>query len=221
MKLNQDGGINGAVIALVFVILLLIGASSFAFWAYSGRQNYKNNADQLISKAVGSAKQKQQSTDDASFAVAEQNPLTQYIGPQAYGTISLYYPKNWSSYVNTNSGGGYPVDGYFYPGTLPSVSDSGQVNFALRLQVENNAYATVLQTFQSAQQNGKVTIKAYSLPKLPSVVGVEVTGQLENNLTGTLIVLPLRSTALEVWTEGTGYLTEFNNDILANLSFSP
>ncbi|MHB1865090.1 MAG: hypothetical protein ACYCPS_02915 [Candidatus Saccharimonadales bacterium] len=221
MKLNQYGAINGIAISLVLVTLLFIASLVFGIWSFSGRQKYKNDTQQLINSAVASAKTQQQNIDNANYFIQSQKPLIEYVGPEAYGTIKLFYPKNWSSYVNDSGTNGYPIDGYFYPGTLPSVTDGNQVNFALRLQVENQSYQSVLGVYDSLVQANQTVIKAYSLPKVPSVVGVEVVGQLANNLSGTLVILPLRSEALEIWTEGTQYLSEFNNDILPNLSFSP
>ena len=220
MKLNQNGSSTGLIISLVTISVLFIGSVAFGFWAYSGRQNYKNNANQLISTAVSNAKQEQQQVDNKAFFVEEQKPLIKYVGPQSYGTITVYYPRNWSSYVNTSSNG-YPVDGYFFPGTLPSVTDSGSVNFALRLQVDPQPYSTTLAYYSSEVTNKLATVTAYSLPKVSNVVGVKVVGELQNNTHGTIVILPLRNETLEVWTEGTAYLSEFNTDILPNLSFSP
>lgn len=224
MKLNRNGAGNWQILSLITTGILLFIFIVFAFWAFSGRQKYKNDANQLINTAVASATAKQKASDQAAFANAEQNPLTDYIGPQAYGTINLWYPKNWSSYVNSSgeNGDNNTLDGYFYPGTLPSVTDNGSTNFSLRIQVESQSYSTVLASFNSQQSgNTAPNIIAYSLPKVPSVVGVEITGQIESNISGTLIILPLRANTLEVWTEGTAYLSQFEKDILPNLSFSP
>lgn len=221
MKLNQYGVVNGQTLGLIVTIVVLVASLAFGIWSFSGRQKYKNDTDQLISTAVTKGKQQQASSDAQAYFVKEQQPLIQYLGPQAYGTISLYYPKTWSSYVNSSGSTGYPVDGYFYPGTLPSVTDNGSLNFALRMQVENQSYSDVLQFFQDEVTNHEATITAYALPKIPTVVGVEVVGQLESGVTGTLVILPLRTQALEVWTEGTEYISQFNSDILPNLSFSP
>jgi len=225
MKLNRNGSSSWQILTLIATGTLLVAAIIFAFWAFAGRQKYKNDTVQLINSAVVSAIAKQKITDQASFAIAEQNPLTEYIGPQAYGTIRLWYPKNWSSYVNSTGedSDNNPLDGYLYPGTLPSVTDNGSTNFALRIQVESQSYSAVLAAFNGQQTDNTAppNIIAYSLPKVPSVVGVEITGEVESNISGTMIMLPLRANTLEVWTEGTAYLTEFEKDILPNLSFSP
>ena len=219
MKLNQNGTVNTTAVSAVLGVLLIVSLI-FGFWAFSGRQKYKDNSGQLVSQAVSNAEAQQKATDNKTFSNAEQNPLLEYVGPEEYGTIALYYPRTWSSYVDLSGSGGNPIDGYFYPGTLPSVNDDGTYNFALRLQVNSSGYASQLQNYQG---NDQVTVAAYSLPKVPSVVGVMVTGQLSigNGTNGTLVILPLRTEALELWTEGTAYQNEFTNDILANLSFAP
>jgi hypothetical protein len=113
------------------------------------------------------------------------------------------------------------VDGYFAPGTVPSISNPHSV-FALRVQVISQAYAQTVQTFGSQQKAGKLTISAYALPKLPQVVGVKVTGQVSSQSSATtMVILPLRSQTLEISTQGSLYLDDFNNNILANFSFSP
>jgi hypothetical protein len=67
-----------------------------------------------------------------------------------------------------------------------------------------------------------VVVSAYALPKLPKIVGVEVTGPLLSNKPNeTEIILPLRAGTLQIWTEGTQYLDDFNKIILPNFNFSP
>src|ERR1700721_2061916 len=125
MKLNHDGATSSSFLGLVVISALLVVSLIFGFWALAGRQKYKNDASQLISTAVVSAKQEQQTADNKLFAIEQQKPLVEYVGPQAYGTINLYYPKNWSSYVNATASDTTSLDGYFYPGTLPTIDDNG------------------------------------------------------------------------------------------------
>jgi hypothetical protein len=223
MKLNQNGSGNGLILPLIVVAVLLVASLIFGGWAFNGRQTYKNKTDQIVALDVTTAKQQQQTKDAAAYRLAAEQPLISYTGPEASGSIVVKYPKTWSSFVDSTGASGQPVDGYFFPGTLPSVNDNQSTNFALRLQVENNSYATLLQQYTSSQESGEVTITPYSLPLMPKVIGVKVVGQIlnTNNKTGTLIILPLRSSTLEIWTEGVQYLPDFNNNILPNVSFSP
>jgi multidrug efflux pump subunit AcrA (membrane-fusion protein) len=220
IKHNQDGAVNGLVISLVFALLLLAGALGFAGWAFSSRQDYKNHSDNKVATAVAAAKQQEGTVKDAQAAEAAKQPLRTYNGPQAYGSLVVNFPKTWSAYVDDTGTGSALVDGYFAPNVVPAITGQNSV-FALRVQVLDQAYSQVLQTFSGQQQAGKLTVSAYALPKLPNVVGVEVVGQISNNTNVTMIVLPLRSDTLEVWTEGSQYLSDFNSNILPHFSFSP
>ena len=200
IKHNQVGAISGLAISLVLAILLLAGALGFAGWAFNSRQDYKNHSDAKVTAAVQIAVQKESVSKDAAFAEAVKNPLTTY-----------------------DSGKGSAlVDGYFSPGVVPPLTGTASV-FALRIQVLNQTYAQMLQNFASQQQASKLTTSAYALPKLPTVTGVKVVGQLQQagQTDVTMIVLPLRSQTLEIWTDGNQYLNDFNNIILPNFSFSP
>lgn len=223
LKHNQDGG--AAVALLVVTILLLIGAVAFGVWAFGGRQDYKNNVDAKIATAVTAAKSVQQTDDNKQFAEVSKSPLKTYTGPEAYGSMVLNFPKSWSGYVadTGNGNGNAVVDGYFYPNVVPSVTDQASV-FALRVQVINQPYSQVIQNFSSLQQNKQATFSAYALPKLPKVVGVRLVGSLNSGTNGKhvdMVVLPLRSETLELWTEGSQFGNDFNTYILPNFSFSP
>ncbi len=222
IKHNQNGTVGVTGLLLVFTVLLLIAALAFGGWAFSSRQSYKNDVDSKIAVAVGLAKQQQTRADTASFAEAAKNPLKTYQGPEADGSIIVQYPKTWSGYVDTTGSGGSGATfaAYFNPDVVPSISDSNSA-FALQIQLIDQPYD---QTVKSVSQSGgqtPPTVVAYALPKLPKVVGVQVTGSLPNQQTGTMVILPLRGSTLEIWTDGNQYLSDFNNNILPNLTFSP
>lgn len=222
MKLNRNGSVNLTALVLVCTIVLLIVSFIFAVWAYSGRQHYKNNVTSIVNTSVQKAVAQQQTIDTNKFNIEQESTLTTYKGPADYGSIVLMYPKTWSAYINTqnnsNGNSSYPLDAYFSPNYLTSVTDDGTTDFALRVQVESQSYSQILMQYDS--QSG-ITVSPFALPKVSNDVGVEVTGQIQNNVTGTLVILPLRSQALEVWTEGPSFLGIFNSLILPNLSFSP
>ena len=207
-------------LSLGVTVVLLIGAISFGAWAFSGRQDYKNNTDQKIANAVTIAKQKEDSAKDVVFAETQKNPLRTYEGPEAYGSIKLQYPKTWSGYVDSTGGATALVDGYFYPGEVPSTSNQSSV-FALRVQVINLPYSQALSNLSSAQQNGKVTVEAYALPKVPKAIGVKASGTFPNGKAGEEVLLPLRSETLQLSTDGTLFTSDFEKNILPNFTFSP
>ncbi|HVV66589.1 MAG TPA: hypothetical protein VHB72_00765 [Candidatus Saccharimonadales bacterium] len=229
LQKNEKGAVSGVLVSLICTAFLLVLVIVFAAWAFSSRQDYKNHTDAKINAAVTVAKQQESSLKDTQFAEEEKNPLKAYTGPEAYGSIVLNYPKTWSSYVSDSSSGGSAgangavIDGYFYPGVVPSITSQSSV-FALRLQVLSQPYSQVTQNLTSlTQSNNPPVIVPYALPKVPNITGVKITGSLPGqvNKTGQMVILPLRSQTLELWTEGNQFTSDFNNIILPNLSFSP
>lgn len=222
MKLrDQEGYINTLLVPFILVILLFLTTAGFAYWAFMGRQDYKNNSDTKVSSAVAQAIKQEDTKKDGQFAQQAKQPLRTYSGPEAYGSIKVNYPKTWSAYVvETANNSSLPVDGYFYPGVVPSITDQTN-NFALRLQVVQQSYSDVLANFSGDIKAGLVTVSPYSLPNVPSVVGVRIEGQIVSKKSGSLVVLPLRNTTLKIWTEASQFENDFNNNILPNLSFSP
>ena len=222
IKHNQDGAVSGVAISLVLCVLLLLGAIGFGAWAYTGQQDYKNNSDQKAAVAAEEARQEESAAKDKQFAEEYKKPLKSYNGPDGTGSLHIEFPKTWSGYVIDSVAGGAnnTLDAYFAPGVVPSVQDINSV-FALRVQVATQDYATTVKQFSGQQQNGKIAISAYALPKLPKVVGVQVTGEIKPNHNGTMIILPLRSQTLQIWTEGNQYIGDFNENILKNFTFAP
>lgn len=220
IKHNQVGAISGVVLSLILTVVMLLATIGFAGWAFTSRQDYKDNSDQKAAAAAEVAKEQTRKAKDKEFEQKYKEPFRTYAGPAAYGSLTLQYPRTWSGYVAEAANGSAVVDGYFSPNIVPSASDKNSV-FALRIQVLNQPYAQVLQSFTSQQQQGKLTVAAYALPKMPEVVGVLATGQLSDQKTVTMVVLPLRSQTIQIWTEGNQYLEDFNRNILPNVSFSP
>lgn len=217
-RLNQKGSLNSLTLPLVIVSLLLIGAVIFAASAYSGKKAATTNLDAQINTAVNAAVAKENTLKNQQFVNQENQTLTSYSGPQADGSFVLYYPKYWSGYVDTSQS--QALIGYFNPGVVPSITAQSSI-FALSLQVLNQPYSQTVQSFSS--QSG-VTASAYALPKVPSDPGLLVSGNLNSNNSNvnvTMVVLPLRTQTLELSTEGSQYLSVFNNIILPNFVFSP
>jgi hypothetical protein len=220
IKHNQNGQISGVVVSLGLAIFLLVGALGFAGWAFSSRQDYKNNSDQKVAAAVTVAKQQEDSLKDVAFTEASKNPLNTYTGPETYGSIIAKYPKTWSGYVDDTGTGAALVDGYFYPGIVPSLTNPRSV-FALRIQVLSQSYSQSIAALSSLQQQGKLTIAAYSLPKVPQSVGIKAIGTFDTGTAGEMVLLPLRNETLEISTQGSTFTTDFESKVLPNFTFSP
>lgn len=216
---DEQGSSTVLVVSVVIVSLLFVGAAAFGVWAFMGRQDYKNNVDSKIASAVTANTKEVQAKDAADYAEASKQPLKTYVGPEAYGSVHISYPKTWSAYIAANSSS-LPLDAYAQPDVVPSITDKNSA-FALRVQVTQTSYSQTLSQYQSRQKSGQVTVTPYALPKNSDVVGVRVDGQLTDTKQGSMVILPLRDKSLTIWTESSQYLSDFNNIILPNASFSP
>ncbi|HEY5667921.1 MAG TPA: hypothetical protein VIR03_02025 [Candidatus Saccharimonadales bacterium] len=219
-RLSERGAVNVLLIPLILLVLFFFGALGFGFWAFAQRSHYKNDSDQISATAVSKAVATQKQTDAAAYAEAAKKPLVSYIGPSTFGNITVNYPKTWSGYVIENDAGGNPISAYFQPGVVPSVTDITK-SFALRVELVQTPYDTLLGQFKTSLQAGKVTVTPYTLPKVPSVVGSRVEGQITPTKQGIMVILPLRNMTLRIWTESNDFKSDLDTNILPNLSFVP
>lgn len=211
-------GSAATVLSIALLAIGLVAMSVFAIWAFMGLRDYKVNTDAKIAAAVQENAKKVQAADAIAYAEESKNPLKTYIGPEAFGTVRIVYPKTWSVYVATGNTS-TPVDLYAHPEVVPSV-ESEDSNFALRVQVVGQSFSAVMQQYQSFQKQGKLTAKPYVLPKVASVTGARLDGQLTQNKKGSIVILPVRDKTLKIWTESDTYLKDFDQIILPNASFS-
>jgi hypothetical protein len=218
---SQQGYIDALFLPLIIVGVLLIASIGFGAWAFSSRGDYKNHSDKKVADAVQVANQAQQKIDAAQYAEDAKNPLKTHVGPEAYGSVSVQYPKTWSAYVIEHTGNnGTPMNDYFNPDVVPDTTDQTGA-YALRIQVQPVSYSNAMQQYAGLVAAKKVTVTPYNLPKVPGVVGSRVDGQIAANKQGSMIVLPMRNMALLVSTESPNYEDDFNKIILPNLTFSP
>ncbi len=217
--INRDErGSVALFIALGISILLIVIIAIFGIWAFSSRQDYKDNSDQKAAAAVAAAVKKEDAKKDADFVEKEKNPFRTYTGPEQYGKVTIQYPKTWSAAINEGTSGTV-IDGYLHPNFVPSLQSA--TNFALRVQVVQSTYDAVLKGFDSSVKTGRVKVTPYVAPKQSGVTGARLDGQLTTQKSGTMVLLPLRDKTIKIWTESDQFVGDFNNIILANLTFQP
>lgn len=211
--------INVLLIPLILCLLFLIGAIIFGFWAYMSREDYKKNSDQKAAAAVEQAEKELSDKKEAEFKEREKAPLKQYEGPATFGSVVIQYPKTWGAFITQSDRSATPIDGYMHPNFVPGLQ-SGTA-FALHFQVLNSSYDQELKKYEANTKSGKVQVTPASVPNVPEVAGVRITGEIEQGKVGTVVLFPLRDKTLKLVTESEQYNKDFNDIILANLTFEP
>jgi len=215
-KLNQDGSL---VAPLAITVVLLLGTIAFGAWAFMGRQDYKDNVEQKIAAAVEVAKVEEGKKKDVEFAEASKSPYRTFAtGSSTSGNLTFQYPKTWSAYASSNDSKTDILNAYFYPEVIPSLD---KTSFPLRVEVTSQNYSDALKGFSTAINNGTITATAFRAEKVQDVLGTKLSGQLEKEKTGTLVILPLRDKTIKIWTENSAYAEDFNKVVLPSVTFAP
>lgn len=220
MKDQQRGTLDVLLVPVILLSVLLIGAAVFGYWAFTGRQNYKNNTDQMVTAAVNTAVQQTEKNDATQYAQEEKYPLASFTGPSSFASISFKYPKTWSAYVAEEPTSSTPINGYFYPAIVPDVTNQNNA-YALRVQLVEQSYSSVMQQYDGSVSSGSLSVSQYTPPKLPTVIGSMLKGQIATNKQGAMVILPVLNMTLEIWTESSQFQSDFVNSVLPNLTFEP
>lgn len=220
-RLSQRGALD--VFALLFVgaTVLLIVSIVFGVWAFTERSDYKNKSDEKSAAAVTVALADQEVKLNADFEEKEKSPYEKYVSPASFGTVSITYPKTWSAYVeeavNTSA---IPINGYFQPGFVHSVSSGS--SYALRLQITNRPLADELLTYSNFVKSGTATATALSAKNVPgSGAGYKVKGEIATNTRGEVVLFELRDKTIKIWTESEDFISDLEGIVLENLTFIP
>ena len=207
---------------IVALILLLIAALAFGGWAYKKMNDYKNVSDEQINAAAQAAVKAQAQQLQDNF---DKQNVKSFQGSPTYGSITFNYPKTWSAY-NDSTNNNEPINGYFYPDVVPGVQSA--TAFALRVELVNTDYGQILQQLNSQITQGALTARAYTPPKMQGVAnvvaGTYFSGQINNQQQtqrGNLVVIKVRDKTLEIYSESNDFAADFNNIILASLTFAP
>lgn len=210
---------NGLLIPLIISIVLLLGISGFAIWAFMERGTYKDKSDAIVAKEVELAKQETASEKDKEFVEKEKEPFKEYKGPSQFGSLHLSYPKTWSAFITEDGSSNQSIDGYMHPNYVPGLKSG--TDFALRFQVVDRSYDTEMKKFESKVKQGKVTVSPYRAKNVPDVLGSRVVGEINKGQNDTMVLFPLRDKTLIVWTESNQFLKDFDDNVLSALIFVP
>lgn len=206
---------NPLLFASILLAVLAVVLAAFGVWAFSGYQDYKNNSDAKVEKAVTESQATQKTELEKQFVEREKQPYRQFSGPDDLGHVSFDYPKTWSVYVGKSSVGG-SYEAYFYPGVVPTVSPTQP--YAVRVVIEDQEYTKSLQGYEA-------TVKKGSLKSVPFTVngatGVRLDGEFSKQRTGSAVVFKVRDKTLTIASDAAEFKNDFDNVVIKSLDFNP
>lgn len=217
-QMKHDHGKLWLITSIVLIVLLL-GTIGFAVWAFLERQEYKDNVDGIVATEVEEAVNTTTATLEQEFVEREKEPLTNYTAPAAYGSVSIDYPKTWSAYIKEESSSRMPIEGYFHPRYVPD--ETGDELIALRLEVLDTEYDSVLGGYDRAARSGDVTVSPIEAKNVSGVVGSRIDGEIERDIQGSVVLFELRDKTIVLTTQSTEFRDDFDSIILENFSFAP
>jgi hypothetical protein len=208
--------LNPLLIPLSVLVLFLLGAIGASVYFYGRYQDASTNLDGQVAVAVEAANTVLTTELEADFAERAKDPNEVYKAPAELGSVAVTYPKTWSSHVIEKTGSGTVLDGYFHPGTVPNTK--GDAKFAVRLELEGKAYAKEVEAYDKGVEDGELKARAVTIN---GVKGVRFDGAIDRDISGSIVLLPLRDRTLKIWTENADFLPDFNKIILPQLTFTP
>lgn len=214
---NQVGSVNILLIPLVLSSLLFLVTLIFGVWAFSGRQDYKNNVDAKIETAVKIAVDKNSSEKDNQFLEKEKMPTRIYKGSDILGSITFEYPKTWSGYYKETD---KDLSLVMQPGL---VNGAENINYNLKVEVLNSPYPTNIGEYEEDVKTGKLKASAFRLAKLPSVLGTRFDGEFSSRegMKGAVVMLPQREKTVKISAESQEAVADLDNIILSHFIFTP
>lgn len=206
---------------LTFVLSWALGFATIVFavlavWAFMAKNTAEDTVNQQIEEAVAAARQAQAAEDAAAEKARAESVTRSYTAPPVFGTLTVAFPKPWNIYVEENEGSKQQLNGFIHPDVVQARKNQ-DINYAFRFVLERELYTKSLDGFERDIDQGKVRANAVTVS---GISGTRLTGEIERDRSGTLILLPVRDKTLRLWTYGTDFLSHYNT-IVDQIKITP
>lgn len=192
------------IIILVVVSLLAVTFIGLFIWKYLEWDNVKTDVDGQIDAAVAVAVSENTTKLENEFLEREKYPYKTFSGPADYGSLNFEFPKTWNTYIAQDAANGGNFEAYLNPGEVQPVSM--QTINALRVQILNQTFESVAQTYDGLINAGQLTIT--TRPVGSSVANV-YTGTLPNNIRGIATIFKVRDKTILLQTDAELFAEEY------------
>ena len=173
-------------------------------WKYIEWDSVKTDVDGQIDAAVAMAVAENTTKLENEFTEREKYPYKGFMGPADYGSLSFEYPKTWNIYVAKDASNGGDYEAYLNPGEVQPVSAT-TIN-ALRVTIRDQAFDNVTRTYDSLVRTGKLSVVSRNVG---STVANVYTGDLPNNIRGTVTIFKLRDKTVLIQTDAAIFTDEY------------
>lgn len=211
---HERGAVSGALIAIISLSILVLGAGSLAIWAYVNYSEQKTNVDGKIQLAEAQAQKKQADVDAENYAQRAKEPNSQFAGPDDYGRLSFSYPKTWSVYVAKDVANGGTYEAYLNPMSVPPVSSTQR--YALRVTIEQRDYDQIIKSYESLVKKGDLRS---SVVTANGNNGTRLDGNFTKDIRGAVVVFKIRDKTVTVRTDADTFKPDFE-DLIKTINFN-
>lgn len=205
-----DSGKKGSIIEtiiLVIVCLIAAGAIVCAVMFFMNYNDLKNDFDIKVNDAVAAAQKKQAEDDEKKFAEREKTPTKQFTGPSDFGSVSFYYPKTWSVYVNVDGTENSNYEAYFAPEQVnPLKSDDSR--YALRFTILNKQSQDVMKNYDSQVKKGQLKASVFNADD-NKITGTLYEGQITKGIRGIVLVIKVNNMTAVLQTDAEVFRSDF------------
>jgi hypothetical protein len=213
LRKNQQGNMDPLLLPLIVSVIFVVGLAGFGIWSYLQYLDQRDNVEQIVADAVSEAEVAKQEALEAEFAEREKSPFDTWVSASSIGSIEITYPKTWSAFVDEKDRGSKPLSGFFHPRVVPA---DDTTRYALRILVDESRYTSVLEDYDDGLEDGLITATPITVA---GVDGIRFDGQIDKEYKGAIVIFALRDKTVRIWTESEAYLSDFNDTIIANLTF--
>lgn len=202
-KAKADRNLIETIVLVIVSIVAMVFIGLF-IWKYLEWDSVKTDVDGQVDAAVAMAVAENTTKLENEFVEREKYPYKSFMGPTDYGSLSFEYPKTWNIYVAKDASNGGDYEAYLNPGEVQPVSPT-TIN-ALRVIIRDQAFDNVVRTYDGLVRTGRVTVVSRNIG---STMANVYTGELPNNIIGTIAIFKLRDKTVMLQTDAAIFTDEY------------
>jgi hypothetical protein len=204
---SDSGDVNlvGLLIAFLAIGLILFAALSIYGFGVAHKATTTLQQEKLNAAKTAAAVQKK--ADAKAQLTANESPYRSYTAPGDFGSFVIYFPKNWSGYVQTSTEDQVQVNLALNPDFVTVTNDDQADPVATRVQLVQELTSVAMTQYTDLVKLGKLKSQPITVS---GIKGTEITGSFSDRKTVAEVFLPVRGQTMTISCENAQYLPEYN-----------